>query len=89
MNPHRCQECGERVEVTARHARRIGSNLTGILCHLCRVRNGRPITATDADFRFWADRFEVKVPKGRTARATLAAGPLPRELAEIVAGLRP
>ena len=87
--PVRCQECGDLLRITDRHARRIEGKPTAKLCPPCRSRDGRPITVTDADFRFWANRFGVVVPRGRTARSVLVEGPLPEALSEILAALKP
>jgi hypothetical protein len=80
----RCQECGDLMEVTDRHARRVKD---APVCRQC--RNTRTLEPRESDYRFWCDTFGVTVPRGRTARETLVEGPLPDELAQIVGALRP
>ena len=80
----RCQSCGDVLEVTDRHARRVKD---APVCRHC--RNTRTLEARESDFKFWADRFNVEIPRGGTAREALISGPLPDELAQIVGALRP
>lgn len=83
----RCRSCGLRFEVGARQVRRIRSEESSGVCGRCRSAPGR-VEPTDADYRYWATRFGVEVPKGRSAREALATGAIPDELAEIIAGFR-
>lgn len=46
------------------------------------------IVPVDADFRYWADKFGVKVGPRESARAVLASAELPAGLAELVEGFR-
>jgi hypothetical protein len=48
------------------------------LCGTCR---GNPtIQASEADYRYWLDKFGVRVPAGRSALEVVRASGMPSEL---------
>lgn len=78
----RCDRCGSLLDIGERQARRVNNGTGSSLCGHCRARF--EVTAREVDFRFWADKFQVTIPEGRTARETLATGELPPELRSLI-----
>ena len=74
----KCDECGAGLQVGVRQQRRIRAGHCRSLCARCRgIPQDGP---TDADYRFWAERFNVILPTDVPARAALAASGLPPDL---------
>lgn len=76
-----CPGCGKQRVVTIRQSRR-STQVGGILCVTC--RGGQTTrTSSDADLRFWLDRFGAECPKDVPVRQFLAAGGAPHDLVQL------
>jgi len=73
----RCESCGCEIEVQARQATRIRTGHSGSLCRSCRAG---PIQPTERDYRFWLNKFGMKVPTKVPALEAITASGLPPEL---------